>query len=556
MELMIRIAGEAGQGVQTTGELLAGSLARLGVYVLAGQSYLSRIRGGLNWMDVRLGDAELCGLRERAEVLLALTPEALALLRAETIPGAPVFFDGDGADAEGGIGIPFSAAAKEVGGSALMANTVAVGALYTLLGYPLEALEGYLREQFARKGDEVVEANLRCARRGAELAPRHANLLAVPAPTGAPARVLSGAAAIALGAATAGVKLVSSYPMSPSTATLEELAALADRYGIVVEQAEDEIAAINMVCGATYAGVPALTTTSGGGFALMCEGVSLAGMMELPAVILIAQRPGPATGLPTRTAQSELLFALHAGHGEFARAIFAPGTLQQCIQLTRRALEQAHRYQTPVIILTDQYLQDLEQNIPAPDAELCPIDRWVQLGAGADYQRYALTENGISPRALPGGAARVVMDSDAHAPSGRLSEDLAMHLLQHDKRMRKVAGLTAEALAPEYIGPAGARTLLLAWGSSYGPCREAVERLNREGGDVALLHFAQVWPLDAAAVRPLLAGARSIISVEGNSTAQFACVLREAGLLGECAQLLRYDGLPFSADYIVEKLTR
>ncbi len=552
MDLTIRIAGEAGQGVQTTGSLLAGSLARLGVHVLAGQSYFSRIRGGLNWIDVRLGDEELFGLREQADVLVALTPEALELLRADVRPGGPALFDGEGD--HGGIGIPFTATAKAAGGSALMANTVAAGALYALLGYPLAALESYLREQFARKGDEVVEANLRCARRGAELAALHARRVAAPPPAGAPAHVFSGAAAIALGAATAGVKLVSSYPMSPSTATFEGLAALADRYGMVVEQAEDEIAAINMVCGATYAGVPALTTTSGGGFALMCEGVSLAGMMELPAVILLAQRPGPATGLPTRTAQSELKFALYAGHGEFARAIFAPGTLPQCYELTRRALEQAHRYQTPAIILTDQYLQDLEQNIPALDPAPRPIDRCLQHAAPADYQRYALTESGISPRAIPGGVARVVADSDEHAPSGRLSEDLTVHVQQHEKRMRKVEGLTADALAPEYIGPAGARTLLLAWGSSYGPCREAVERLNQGGGDVALLHFAQVWPLNAEAIRPALAAACTIITVEGNSTAQFASVLREAGLLGACAQVLRYDGLPFSADYIVEQL--
>lgn len=454
MDLMIRIAGEAGQGVQTIGSLLAGSLARLGVHVLAGQSYFSRIRGGLNWIDVRLGEAELFGLREQADVLVALTPEALELLRAALRPGAPALFDGEGDN--GSIGIPFTAAAKEAGGSMLMANTVAAGALYALLGYPPEALEGYLCERFVRKGDTVVEANLRCARRGAELAALHVRPVAAPAPAKAPAYVISGAAAIALGAATAGVKLVASYPMSPSTAALEELAALADRYGMVVEQAEDEIAAINMVCGACYAGVPALTTTSGGGFALMCEGVSLAGMMELPAVILLAQRPGPATGLPTRTAQSELRFALHAGHGEFARALFAPGTPQQCYDLTRRALEQAHRYQTPVIILTDQYLQDLEQNIPALDPAPRPIDRCVQLDAGADYQRYALTASGISPRAIPGGAARVVADSDEHDSSGHLTEDLTVHLQQHDKRMRKAEGLAAEALAPEYIGPAGA----------------------------------------------------------------------------------------------------
>ena len=553
MDLNIRIAGEAGQGVQTTGNLLAGSLAALGLHVLASQSYLSRIRGGLNWMDVRVADTELFGAREQADLLVALTPEAREILQGEVTASGIVLYDGDEADSA--TGIPFTSIARTVSGSVLMANTVAAGAVYALLGYPLDALCHYLRDEFSFKGDEIVEANIRAATAGAERVKTPALQPAAPRPAGAPRAVADGAGAVALGAATAGVKLASAYPMSPSTATCAALAALADDYGIVVEQAEDEIAAVNMICGATYAGVPALTTTSGGGFALMVEGLSLAGMMELPIVILLAQRPGPATGLPTRTAQQDLRFALHAGHGEFARAIYAPGTLQQCFTITRQALATAHQYQTPVIILTDQYLQDLAKNIPPLDARAPAIDRGIMHDAPAEYRRYAVTASGVSPRAIPGGAARVVVDSDEHDESGHLTEDLTVHLAQQDKRMRKAEGMTADALPPDYYGPPGAEQVLMAWGSSYGPCREAVDLLNAAGGSYALLHFPQVWPINAAATRALLANSRKRYSVEGNATGQFAAMLREARALDDCDNILRYDGLAFTAEYIIDHLT-
>ncbi|MBE3070006.1 MAG: 2-oxoacid:acceptor oxidoreductase family protein, partial [Planctomycetes bacterium] len=337
MDLNLRIAGEAGQGVQTTGSLLIGSLAGMGLHVFATQSYLSRIRGGLNWFDVRIGDAPLFSGREKADVLVALSDEALRVLSPHVADGGVTVFDGacDG----GCLGIPLGEAAKAAGGSAVMANAVAAGAVFGLLGYDLGPLAAHLALQFKKKGAETIEQNAACAREGARRVGDRAGSLKAPKPGPAPVAVTTGTEAVGLGAATSGVRLVASYPMTPSTGVFTYLASVADACGIVVEQAEDEIAAINMVCGATYAGAPAMTTTSGGGFALMAEGLSLAGMLELPAVILLSQRPGPATGLPTRTAQGDLLFALHAGHGEFARALYAPGTPEQAYRLTRRAFE-------------------------------------------------------------------------------------------------------------------------------------------------------------------------------------------------------------------------
>jgi len=552
MDLNIRIAGAAGQGIETTGDLLVELLADQGIYCFATQTYMSRIRGGLNWYDVRIGDRELFSGREKADLLVALNEQALDWLQADMADGGVKLLNGTGrADA---ICIELEKVAKEIGGSAIMANTVAAGAVVTILGYGIEGLEGHLRERFARKGDAVVDANVSCARKGAELVAAHAAALKGPAGNSAPRAICSGSEAVGLGAATAGVKFATGYPMTPSTGVLTFFAQVADRYGMVVEQAEDEIAAVNMICGATYAGVPAMTMTSGGGFALMVEGLALAGMLELPLFIFLGQRPGPATGLPTRTAQQDLLFALNAGHGEAPRALFAPGTPQQCYDLARHCLAIAHKYQTPVIMLSDQFLADIRTNCPGLDESYRPIDRCLCLDPAEDYLRYAVTESGVSPRAIPGSNAFVVLDSDEHDEDGHITDNLATRVKMQDKRMRKLDGIVAEAIAPEWHGPPDAEQVLICWGSTYGPCREAVDTMNAESRAVAMLHFSQVWPLDGAVIRELLGPGREIVSVEGNQTGQFARLLREVGAISDFSLMARYDGLPFTAEEVMRRM--
>jgi 2-oxoglutarate ferredoxin oxidoreductase subunit alpha len=441
----------------------------------------------------------------------------------------------------------------EAADAKIMANSVAAGAIFALLGYGPEPLLAYLQKKFNEKGEEIVKKNLKCASEGYAEANKKSLKLKAPLAVNASGEYTSGASAMALSAAVSGVKLASAYPMTPGTATFAGLAALSDKYGIVVEQAEDEIAAVNMVCGAVYAGVPAITTTSGGGFSLMCEGLSLAGMMELPVVIVLGQRPGPATGLPTRTGQEDLKFAVNAGHGEFARAIFAPGTIQQCYELTRKALETAHRFQTPVIILTDQYLQDVQKNIGSLNAEYNPIDRCISKDSGRDYKRYILTADKISPRAIPGGKALVVCDSDEHDETGHLTEDLEIRNEMQRKRMAKTDLLKAQLVPPEFYGPDDAEVVFVCWGSSYGPCREAADKLNGQGKKTALLHYSQVWPLDAIAVNKLIEKKIRIVIVEGNYTGQFLSLLREHGVYSGCERLNRYDGLPFTAEFIIKE---
>ncbi len=550
MDINIRIAGEAGQGVQTAGDLLVAAFAAMGLHLLSSQSYMSRVRGGLNWFDVRVADAQVLAARADCDLLIALNEDALTHLRDTVTPAGLIVYDGA---AEGAISLHFDEVAKEVGGQAIMANAVAAGAVFGVLGYDVGALVDYLGSVFAKKGSEVIAANVACARRGVELMADYAGRLRGPAPDGGPKFASDGAHAVALGACTAGLKLAAAYPMSPSTAVLNAIAGAGEQFGVLVEQAEDEIAAINIICGATYAGAPAMLTTSGGGFALMAEGLSLAGMLELPPVILLAMRPGPATGLPTRTGQEDLRFAIHAGHGEFPRFVFAPGDVAQAYELTRHAFAVAHEYQTQAIILVDQYLVDLHATCAPLDAAYRPVDRGV-VEAGADYVRYALTEDGISPRAVPGGEAFVTVDSDEHTEDGHVTEDLSVRVQMVEKRLRKEAGMCATALPPTAYRAEDADTLLICWGSTYGACREAVDLLRDAGETVGMLHFGQVWPLNVEAVREAIGRRERVVVIEGNARGQFASVLREVGALSDCETMGKYDGLPFTAREIVRRL--
>jgi 2-oxoglutarate/2-oxoacid ferredoxin oxidoreductase subunit alpha len=557
VDINIRIAGEAGQGVQTTGDLLVNAFADTGLHVFSTQSYMSRIRGGLNWYDVRVADRELWSGTGTVNVLVALSRESLDTLKDTLAPGGFALFDG--AQADGAFAIDFTKIARDLTGSSLMANTVATGAVYAALDYDINTLCAYLAVEFKRKGQDTIDKNVRCARRGAETAAEKSiPRIKSPQGVGAPHVAYSGTDAIGLGALTSGVKFVAAYPMTPSTGVFTFIADKGAQYGTIVEQAEDEIAAINMICGATYAGVPSMVTTAGGGFALMVEGLALAGMLELPAFIMLGQRPAPATGLPTRTAQEDLKFAVFAGHGEFARAVYAPGTVEEAYALTRKALETAHKWQTPAILLTDQFLNDLRKNVPDLDETLRPIDRMILENPPENYERYAVTETGVSPRALPGSNVLVVVDSDEHWTDGHITEYQPMRVAMVDKRLRKAAGMAAEALGPTWYGPEEAEHVLVCWGSTYGPCREAVDMLNSQHDAVAMMHFSQVWPINATAAREALSVAprRSVTVIEGNATGQFAAILRQVGVIGDVALVTKYDGMPFTGEEIAGRVAK
>jgi 2-oxoglutarate ferredoxin oxidoreductase subunit alpha len=328
--------------------------------------------------------------------------------------------------------------------------------------------------------------------------------------------------------------------------------------GLIVEQAEDEIAAINMALGASFAGAPSMVATSGGGFALMVEGISLAAMTETPVVVVVAQRPAPATGLPTRTEQADLEFVLHAGHGEFPRAIFTPGSVEECFHLTRKAFELAERYQGPMFLLTDQFLADSYRAVmPFELEDLTPVRAGKDVAESPPYQRFAITETGISPRLLPGMTGHlVVADSDEHTQDGHITEDLSMRRQMVEKRLRKGGGIRAEAMPPDVEGDPNPGLLLVSWGSSKGAVQETASLMKSKGERVATLHFSQVWPLVPDQFVGHLESARQVVSVEGNAFGQLARLIRRETGFHIKKKVLRYDGLPLTPESILGELNR
>ncbi len=407
---------------------------------------------------------------------------------------------------ERGFAVPLAKLTTDAGGQAIMMNSTAVGAVLGMVGFPRESIASMLEHEFGRKGKEVVEANVKVALAGYDYARDNCTICGkVIAPGQAGGHmVLTGNQAIALGSMAAGLRFVSAYPMSPSTSIMEFIAGRSAEHGIVVEQAEDEIAAINMAIGASYAGLRAMTATSGGGLCLMVEGIGLAGMTETPIVIVDAQRPGPSTGLPTRTEQADLLFLIHASHGEFPRAILAPGDANQAFYLAAKAFNLAEKYQIPVFLMTDQYLADSSWTIEPPDPSRITIERGEMLTetAPADYKRYTITDTGISPRAIPGaGPALVVADSDEHTEEGHITESAEVRLAMMNKRARKQELLRSEISPPDHYGPENAKVTLLCWGSNLHVVREAVDILNASTENSAnCYHFSQLWPFPKEAV--------------------------------------------------------
>ncbi len=552
--------GAAGQGVQTITALLLPILKNSGYHLFSCTEYMSRIRGGSNTTEVRITGKKRHAYAARIDLLFALTPHAFERLRHRLHDHTLIFAEkeqfGEHCDHRC-IDTPLGRLAAEAGGK-VYANTVALGIVLAVIGIPLEQCAGFLREQFADKGAEVVENNLKATSLGYDFGlqvPKAKNLK-VPEPgqeNGKELLLMDGTSALGIGAVAAGCNFICSYPMSPGTGVLTFLAKRAADFGIVVDQAEDEIAAINAGLGASYAGARALVTTSGGGFDLMQEGFSLAGMIETPIVVHIGQRPGPATGLPTRTEQGDLALALHAGHGEFARAIYAPGTLEETIETMQHAFDIAQKYQIPVVVLSDQYLLDAVTTIDESDVKRLPVNPAI-VETDEYYRRYAFTENGLSPRGVPGfGAGIVRADSDEHDENGLITESFEMRQRMMDKRLMRLKALRENALPPTAIGDTeSAEIVAVAWGSNRGVLEEALDRIG--DNQIAGVHYAQVFPLGPGTAALLGNGRKKIVVIENNALGQFADLLqRESGIVAS-HRILKATGEPFSVEEIIEKL--
>jgi 2-oxoglutarate ferredoxin oxidoreductase subunit alpha len=562
-DINIMVAGAAGQGMQTIGAILGKVFVRGGCEVFAMQDNESRIRGGHNFFQIRVSQNAVRAASMPLHVLIALNQESIKIHTQEVASKGVVLLDSEKNTVSGEdgrfLGLPLERLALEKGGNKIFSNSVATGATLAILGWDFTKLEDYLKEYFAAKAD-MVEGNVKAARAGYENVLKQGNRYNGPKifpRESKPKMFISGHEAAALGALTAGCQFFSAYPMSPSTSIMMYLAGRADDFDMVVEQAEDEIAAINMALGASYAGIRSLTATSGGGFSLMVEAFGLAGVSETPLVVIEGQRPGPATGLPTRTEQADLLFILHASQGEFPRVVLAPGTAREAFYQTIKAFDLAEKHQIPVVVLTDQFLADSYFTEGRFDISEIKIHRHLlgedEAKALKEYKRYQITDSGISPRSIPSAfGLEVAADSHEHDENGHITEDAQIRKKMVEKRLRKSVGLGTDISPPKQMGDPKADLLLVGWGSTYGPMTEAIEILNGDGISVKGIHLNELWPFPREHVSGVLGGVRKWAVVENNYTAQLARLIQMELQKKPDGSILKYTGRPFMPEEIVE----
>src|SRR6266480_4265714 len=572
----VAIGGAAGQGVATPGDIFAKIFARRGLHVNAYNAYQSIIRGGHTFLTIRTGIEEVTCFGDRIDLLIPLNQDSMDRHLGLMKPGSAVVYNADtirpGPHATAAQLCPLPVNQLSKGSrSKVEQNTLALGASLKMMGVGFEPLAEILTEQFMRKGDKVVTENLNIARLGYDYAAANFLPFAFPIPmSGMQYAVLSGNIALAMGGAAAGVKFYCAYPMSPSTGVLHWMAAHARDAGIMVRQVEDEIGVINMAIGAAHGGVRAMCATSGGGFALMSEGLGMSAMIETPVVVIDCQRAGPSTGVPTKTEQGDLWQMLGAAFGDYPRAIAAPLDIADCFKLIPEMFNLVDRFQCPGLVLCDLLLSEGRLGVDPKDLDFHPvIDRGELItgtngnGAGAgmatngDYKRYRITESGISPRAVPGVPGHIhTVATDEHMEDGVLISDEFTNPIKRrammEKRMRKVAGIEAAVRPPELRGPRDAEVTLIGWGSTKGVIEEACEILNEEGISANQLQIRWLVPLHGEAILELLRKARHTIIVENNYSGQFARYLRSETSFVPDGNIRKYDGEPFMPHHIVE----
>ena len=572
IDLAIGIGGAAGQGIATPGDILARIFVRRGLHLNAYNAYQSVIRGGHIFLTLRTSDRPIRSHGDKIDILIPLNQDTmdrhLRLMRS----GSAVLYNRDkikaGTAAAGVQLCPFSVKelAPDIKGD-LVQNTIALAAVLRLIGVEFKILEEILTLQFKRKGEAVIAENVGVARAGYEYADAHFKPFPFSLPdTGKRLAFFEGNQALAMGGAAAGVRFYCAYPMSPASGVLHWMARHAQQLGIMVRQVEDETGVINMAIGAAHAGCRAMCATSGGGFALMSEGLGSAAMMEIPVVCVDVQRAGPATGVPTKPEQGDLWQVMGAGQGDYPRIIVAPTNILDCFKTVPQLFNLVDKFQCPGIILSDLLLSEGRSSIDPAELDFnVPIERGEIIGLNGDippvnggYQRYKITESGVSPRALPGTPGYVhVVATDEHDEDGVLISDeyTDPHKRQaiHEKRMRKMEGILGLLEPPELCGPVEAEITLVGWGSTEGVIREAIEKLADEEGIVANnLQVKWLVPLHAETITSLLSKSNKVILVENNYSGQFARYLRSETSIAANGHIRKYDGEPFMPHHIVD----
>lgn len=559
-DISIVLCGEAGQGIETIEDILTKYLKESRYNIFSAREYMSRIRGGVNSTEIRISPNPVKAYVDRIDLLFAFSNNAIDHLKERISEKTIIFGDKEVVgNLENVVDIPLLKTTKKIGGSFYL-NTVTAGVISGLLNLSEYELRNFIKKYFERKGEEIINKNLEAITEGFQLAK---NILESGISIKAKKSeelsrdigkdiLFSGTEAVALGALAGGCNFISAYPMSPATGVISFMASNSKDFEVIAEQAEDEISAMNMAIGSWYAGGRGMTTTSGGGFALMEEGLSLSGMTETPVVVHIGQRPSPATGLPTRTEQGDLDLALYAGHGDFARVVLSPGNLEDCFYLSKYAFSLADRLQIPVFILTDQYLLNLQYNIPSLDYNKYPVKRYV-VKTEKDYRRYELNKTGISPRGIPGfGEGTVVQTGNEHDETGHSTENAILRKKMVEKRYNeKLNQLKNEVIYPELLGGKAYRNLLIGWGSTRCIIEEALKELRDP--KLGFLHFKQLYPLPRE-VMGYLMNAEKVIAIENNTSGQFANLIRRETGFEIKNRILKYDGRSFSVEEVATKV--
>jgi 2-oxoglutarate ferredoxin oxidoreductase subunit alpha len=579
VDFAVGIGGENGQGIASTGDILARIFARRGLNVNAYNAYQSIIRGGHTFLTIRAGDGPVRSMGDKHDVLIPLNQDSMDRHLRLMQTGSCVVYDADKlkpGNAAAGVQLCPMPMKQICGANKLASNTAALGAVLQMLGIEPEPLETVIARQFKKKGDAIVSENVGIARGGYDYAAKNFKALSIRAPKlDRPRAIVTGNQATAMGGVAAGVKFYAAYPMSPSTGVLMWMASHARQLGIMVRQVEDEIGVMNMVIGAAHAGCRAMCATSGGGFALMSEAVGMAGMIETPVVCVDVQRAGPATGVPTKTEQGDLWQLLGAGQGDFPRIIVAPSSQLDLFHTIPELFNLADKYQCPGLVLADLLISEGTASVDPADLDFnAKINRGEIIlpnGNGESqnpfggyndnaYLRYRNTPSGISPRAVPGVPGHIhIAATDEHDEDGTLISDEFTNPIKRrmmvEKRARKMQNILADIAPPKLFGPNQAQVTLVGWGSTHGVIQEAVEKLAAEEGIVAN-HLNVKWmvPFHGEDILKILSASKRVIIIENNYSGQFARYLRSETGFAAHGHIRKYDGEPFRPHHIVDSV--
>lgn len=570
-DFSLLIGGEAGFGIMTTGALFSRIAIRLGYHVFDYVEYPSLIRGGHNAYEVHVSEERTRCLKETYDYLVCLNKETFEKHKHQLTQESFVVFDNNEFqinDSYKQINVPFKDIINSLKGQTIMKNTIALGASLALLGGDMEILHDLLEELFGKKGEQIVQFNQQFAEKGFNHVKTAYQTEIKPMLIKKQAErklILSGNEAFSLGAVIADCRLYVAYPMTPSSTVLSVLAGWQEKTEMIVRHAEDEISVINTALGSSFAGVRSSVGTSGGGFALMVESISYAGIAEIPIVIFLAQRPGPATGMPTWTEQGDLLFIVHAGHGEFQKIVLAPGDVDEMVELSAEAFNLADKYQLPVIVVSDMLLSESHTSLDKLFVEKLTKEYTLDKGKTINrtnekpYLRYKITEDGISPRLIPGAKGFFYQaNSYEHTEDSHTTEDALTRIQQVEKRARKwQTYLQNEFQTPKIYGDLqSAETIFVTWGANKGALLVAQSELKKKGIETAIMQFTHIYPLSHKKIAPLFTNNKRYILVENNSEGQLGKLLRMETGIEIKEKILRYDGRAITPSQIIEFVSK